>query len=75
MRAVDHLNRYVSNIDKFIDFYIDVLDYGLTYKMAKIMEFYIKEPDGFEIDLIQWKDKSKFYDNLKNKKMKTILLT
>ncbi|SHE77472.1 hypothetical protein SAMN02745784_01790 [Tissierella praeacuta DSM 18095] len=39
------------------------------------MEFYIKEPDGFEIDLIQWKDKSKFYDNLKNKKMKTILLT
>ncbi|MBU5256103.1 hypothetical protein [Tissierella praeacuta] len=35
MRVVDHLNRYVSNIDKFIDFYIDVLDYGLTYKGIK----------------------------------------
>ncbi|WP_313757840.1 VOC family protein [Tissierella sp.] len=35
MRAVNHLNRYVSNIDKFIDFYIDVLDYKLIDKGIK----------------------------------------
>lgn len=30
-------------------------------------QFYIKDPDGFEIDLIQWTDKDGFYKNLKSK--------
>lgn len=133
MKAIDHLNRYVSNIDKFIDFYIDVLDYeiidkgikengknyailkgdihelfisendnfildkdqnfrhigysienvdelleklklkGYVEKEVEIIvkpfsrQFYIKDPDGFEIDLIQWTDKDKFYQYLKDK--------
>lgn len=25
MKAIDHLNRYVSNVGKFIDFYIDYI--------------------------------------------------
>lgn len=27
-------------------------------------QFYIKDPDGFEIDLIQWTDKQGFYNSL-----------
>lgn len=132
MRSIDHLNRYVSNVDKFIVFYRDILDYkcidkgtktnGKRYAILKGKEhelfiserdnftieknqnfrhvgyyienvdelletlklkgyveqnqeiivkqfskqFYIKDPDGFEIDLIQWTDKQGFYDHLKN---------
>ncbi|WP_346886971.1 VOC family protein [Clostridium sp. UBA1056] len=133
MRSIDHLNRYVSNVDKFIVFYRDILDYecidkgtktnGKRYAILKgeghklfisekdnftieknqnfrhagyyvenvdelletlklkgyveqnqevivkqfSKQFYIKDPDGFEIDLIQWTDKQGFYDHLKNK--------
>jgi len=133
MRTIDHLNRYVSNVDKFITFYRDVLNYELIDKgvkengknfailkgeehelfisemnnfksedegnfrhmgynignVDKLLEvlkligyvekkqqiivkpfskqFYIKDPDGFEIDLIQWTDKQGFYDHLKAK--------
>lgn len=136
MKAIDHLNRYVSNVDKFIDFYIDVLGYELIDKGIKgngknygilkgdghelfisekdnfildkdqnfrhigysienvdelleklklkgyitedqeiivkpfSRQFYIKDPDGFEIDFIQWTDKNKFYDHLKDKNIK-----
>jgi len=28
-------------------------------------QFYIKDPDGFEIDLIQWTNKKEFYNQLK----------
>jgi len=131
MRSIDHINRYVSNVDKFITFYRDVLNYELIDKSVKqngknyailkgeghelfiserdnfIIEekqnfrhmgyniedvdkllevlkligyvkkeeqiivkpfsrqFYIKDPDGFEIDLIQWTDKRGFYNHLK----------
>jgi len=128
--SVDHINRYVSNVDKFIDFYQSALDYKMIGKGIKqdgfryailqgtghelflsekqgfaaangnlrhigysvdnvdcILEklkqqgfadkekqvivkdysrqIYIKDPDGMEIDLIQWTDKQGFYNNLK----------
>lgn len=132
MRTIDHLNRYVSDVDKFITFYRDVLNYELIDKgtkrngknyailkgeehelficerdnfkvegdqnfrhmgynigdVDKLLEvlkligyvekekqiiikpfsrqFYIKDPDGFEINLIQWTDKQGFYDYLKD---------
>lgn len=34
--CIDHLNRYVSDVDKFIT-----------------LQFYLKDPDGFEVDFIQ----------------------
>lgn len=133
MRGIDHINRYVSNVDKFIDFYREVLNYVLIDKGLKAngknyailkgeghelfisekddfieetdqnfrhigyavenvdelleklkvkgyienkqeiiiksfsRQFYIKDPDGFEIDLIQWTDKIGFYNHLKDK--------
>lgn len=133
MRAVDHINRYVSSVDKFIVFYKDVLSYELIDKGLKAngkkyailkgqghelfisekdgfieetgqnfrhigyavdnvdelletlklkgyikneqeiiiktfsRQFYIKDPDGFEIDIIQWTDKIGFYNHLKDK--------
>lgn len=136
MKAIDHLNRYVSNVDKFIDFYTKVLEYELIDKgikgngkayailkgaghelfisekddfkleteknfrhigysienvdelLEKLKEkgyvekdkeiivkpfsrqFYIKDPDGFEIDLIQWTDKEGFYISLEEKNKK-----
>jgi len=127
--SIDHINRYVSNVDKFIDFYQIVLGYkliglgikqngnkyailqGLDHELfisekdrfeavnenlrhigysvdnvEKLLEklktegyaameqqvivkqysrqIYIKDPDGMEIDLIQWTDKQGFYKNL-----------
>jgi catechol 2,3-dioxygenase-like lactoylglutathione lyase family enzyme len=136
MKTIDHLNRYVSNVDKFIVFYMDVLEYELIdkgikangqnyailkgydhelficekegfnlgkeqnfrhigyfienidelFEMLKLKgylkkeqeiivkpfsrQIYIKDPDGFEIDLIQWTDKQGFYESLKNKNVK-----
>jgi catechol 2,3-dioxygenase-like lactoylglutathione lyase family enzyme len=133
MKAIDHINRYVSNVEEFIVFYKDVLDYELIdrgkkangknfailkgkghelfisekenfkveeeqnfrhmgYQIENIDEFletlkskdlvskedkiiakpfsrqfYIKDPDGFEIDLIQWTDKKAFYNHLREK--------
>ena len=128
--SIDHINRYVSNVDKFIDFYQAVLGYkliglgikqngnkyailqGLGHELFisekdnfeavnenlrhigysvdnadKLLEklklkgyatieqqviikkysrqIYIKDPDGMEIDLIEWTDKQDFYNNLK----------
>lgn len=133
MKIIDHLNRYVSNVDQFIYFYTDALEYELLDKGTKAngknyailkgdghelfisekdnfrldkdqnfrhmgyyiknvdefleklkskgyiekkeeiiikpysRQFYIKDPDGFEIDLIEWTDKQKFYQDLKCK--------
>lgn len=130
MLPVDHFNRYVSDVDKFINFYCDALGYRLLKKGVKpngkpfailqgaghelfmsekdgfvpeaernfrhigcavedadalleelkakgyadgetqivvkpySRQFYIKDPDGFEIDLIQWSDKEGFYRSL-----------
>lgn len=134
MMNIDHLNRYVSDVNAFISFYVDTLNYllidkgikangynyailkgnghelfiseknhfiketdvnfrhigysidnadalieimkskGYVNKEQKVIvkpfsrQFYIKDPDGFEIDLIQWTDKKAFYEHLKNKK-------
>lgn len=136
MKVIDHLNRYVSSVEKFIDFYRNVLEYeiidkgikangkkyailkgdghelfisekedftvekeqnfrhigyfvenidelleilkskGYVEKEKEIIvkpfsrQFYIKDPDGFEIDLIQWTDKQGFYNHLKDKNNK-----
>ncbi len=133
VKAVDHLNRYVSDVEKFIDFYQGALGYvlidrglkanGKNYAILKehghelfisekedfareresnfrhigygvenadellealkikgyvekdreiivkpfSRQFYLKDPDGFEVDLIQWTDKQGFYDQLKGK--------
>lgn len=128
--SIDHINRYVSNVDKFIEFYETALSYKLIGKgvkqngkkyailqgqgnelfisekdnfevlgenmrhigysvdsadnvleRLKLMGYadceqqvivkpysrqvYIKDPDGMEIDLIQWTDKEGFYKSLK----------
>lgn len=130
LSSIDHINRYVSNVDKFIEFYESTLDFELIGKGVKrsgnkyailqgagielfiserdgfeavnenlrhigysvdnadmlleelqlkgyapceqqviVKQFsrqiYIKDPDGMEIDLIQWTDKDGFYKNLK----------
>jgi catechol 2,3-dioxygenase-like lactoylglutathione lyase family enzyme len=136
MIAIDHINRYVSNVEKFIGFYQDVLGYELIDKGVKTngnnyailkgdghelfisekesfieeqegnlrhlgynfenvdelleilklkgyvekekliiikpfsRQFYIKDPDGFEIDFIQWTDKQGLYNYLKDKSSK-----
>lgn len=136
MKFIDHINRYVSNVNEFIVFYRDALEYelidngikanGKSYAILKgcghelfiserdnftieedrnfrhigyyienvdelletlkqkgyvkekqeitvkpfSRQFYIKDPDGFEIDLIQWTDKQGFYNNLKDKNCK-----
>lgn len=132
---IDHLNRYVSDVEKLIEFYQNVLGYelidkgkkgnGMNYAILKgfnhelfiseregfkmrdenfrhigylvenadklldefktkgyveeelqiiakqfSRQFYIKDPDGFEIDLIQWTDKQGLYENLNRKKSK-----
>ena len=130
MPAVDHLNRHVSNVDKFIQFYCTALGYRLLTRGVKAngkpyailqgdghelflsekdgftsdtehnfrhigyavadadatladlkrkgfveqsreiivkpysRQVYIQDPDGFEIDLIQWTDKEGFYASL-----------
>jgi catechol 2,3-dioxygenase-like lactoylglutathione lyase family enzyme len=128
--SIDHINRYVSNVDKFIDFYQIVLGYkligkgikqngnryailqGLGHELFisekdnfkavnenlrhigysvdnadKLMrelklkgyvaleqqvitkqyskQIYMNDPDGMELDLIEWTDKQGFYKNLK----------
>jgi lactoylglutathione lyase len=130
---IDHINRYVSDVDVFIDFYQDALGYELIDKgikangkkyailknsghelfisekegydkenegrirhigysvdnvdlLLRVMkskklapadtqvivkafskQFYIKDPDGFDIDLIEWTDKMGFYWYLADK--------
>ena len=129
MHPIDHLNRYVSNVDVFIAFYTEALGYRLLRKGTKAngqpyaillggghelfisqregfkaesggnfrhigyavadadslladlkarglapmgtqiivkqfsRQFYLRDPDGFEIDLIQWTDKEGFTGN------------
>lgn len=128
--SIDHLNRHVSDVCQFIDFYTQALDYELIDKgtksngkpyailkgnghelfisekddytyldsnfrhigyavdnadrtLAKLKnlgivaadyeiivkpysrQFYGKDPDGFEIDFIQWTDKDGFYESLR----------
>jgi len=130
--VIDHLNRYVSDVDKHSSFYRDVLGYELIGRGVKTdgsryailsgsghelyisekpgsdakemarhigfavedadgllerlrergivgdeteivvkeysRQFYMKDPDGNEIDIIQWTDKERFYDDLKRKR-------
>lgn len=130
MYRIDHINRYVSDVESVITFYCEALDYkvlgrgtksnGRPYAILQghqhelfiseregfevreqnfrhlgfavddvdkllaelikkgiagpdqqviVKEFsrqiYIQDPDGFEIDLIQWTNKEAFYEGLK----------
>lgn len=65
-----HVGYSVENADEllqtmkmngFIDENVSVIE------KAYSKQFYIKDPDGFEIDLIQWTNKNRFYADLKNK--------
>ncbi len=135
--TIDHINRYVSNVDAFISFYIDALGFvlldrgvkkdgnnyailqsdrlelfisekdgyefdngrnfrhigfavdsadsllsslkakGYIPKEAQLIikafsrQFYMKDPDGFELDFIEWTDKEKFYRYMTNKNTNT----
>ncbi|NLA87967.1 MAG: VOC family protein [Clostridiales bacterium] len=38
---------------------------------ASSRQFYVKDPDGFELDFIEWTDKNKFYRHLADKNADT----
>ncbi len=135
--TIDHINRYVSNVDTFITFYSDALGFVLLDKGVKTdgksyailqcggvelfisekdgfefdsgpnlrhigfgvdsadallaslkkkgyvpealklivkafsRQFYLKDPDGFDIDIIEWTNKEKFYRYLADKNADT----
>lgn len=64
-----HLGYQVENIDTLLS---DLINKGYLDKDEKPIikrysrQIYIKDPDGFEIDLIQWTDKEGFYKSLLN---------
>jgi catechol 2,3-dioxygenase-like lactoylglutathione lyase family enzyme len=74
MRPIDHLNRHVSDINRSITWYQDVLGYrvrlralGFPADEAQVVrktwsrQVCLRDPDGLEINLIQWTDKQGFY--------------
>lgn len=64
-----HLGYQVENIDILLS---DLINKGYLDKDEKPIikrysrQIYIKDPDGFEIDLIQWTDKEGFHKSLLN---------
>jgi catechol 2,3-dioxygenase-like lactoylglutathione lyase family enzyme len=129
--SIDHVNRYVSDVEKHVSFYTEALGFALLdrgikpdggmYAILKgyehelyisekppgepaetrvrhigyavedaaafldrlknagiigdeveilvkeySLQFYLRDPDGNEIDIIQWTDKERFYDDLQS---------
>lgn len=58
MRAIDHINRYVSDVQKFINFYVDVLEYKLIDKGIKAngKNYTILMGDGHEMFISERED-------------------
>lgn len=58
MKIIDHLNRYVSNVDKFITFYRDVLNYELIDKGIKAngKNYAILKGEGHELFISEKND-------------------
>jgi catechol 2,3-dioxygenase-like lactoylglutathione lyase family enzyme len=69
-RALRHLGYAVEGIDELLE---ELKRNGLADRELNVIEkpysrqLYIKDPDGNEIDLIQWTDKDRFYKDLKKK--------
>lgn len=65
-----HIGYSVNNIEELLK---QFKTKGYAGNETKIIvkkfskQFYIKDPDGFEIDLIEWTNKKEFYDNLFHK--------
>src|SRR5690606_33973430 len=68
-----HIGYSIENVDELLE---KLKEYGYVEKDKEIIvkpfsrQFYIKDPDGFEIDLIQWTDKEGFYISLEEKNKK-----
>lgn len=67
--------RHIGYSIEDADFLLETLkDKGYADRECRIVvkqfsrQFYLRDPDGFEIDFIQWTDKEGFYENLKMKK-------
>ncbi|MGE5395982.1 MAG: VOC family protein [Chitinophagales bacterium] len=62
-----HIGYSVENIEGLLE---QLIAGGLIENETMIVskqfskQLYIKDPDGFEIDLIEWTDKKGFYDSL-----------
>jgi len=62
-----HIGYSVNNIEKVLK---KLKDEGYVHNETKLIvkqfskQFYIKDPDGLEIDIIEWTNKEKFYDSL-----------
>lgn len=65
-----HIGYFIENVDELLE---SMKLKGYVEKEQDIIikpfsrQFYIKDPDGFEIDLIQWIDKQGFYNHLRSK--------
>ncbi len=65
-----HMGFSVDNVRELLD---DLKARGYVPKDGQLIvkafsrQFYIKDPDGFEIDFIEWTDKDKFYRHLSEK--------
>lgn len=58
MKAIDHLNRYVSNVEIFINFYSNVLQYELIDEGIKVngKKYAILKGDGHELFISEKED-------------------
>jgi len=69
-RALRHLGYTVENVDSLLE---ELKGKGLAGREVEVIvkpysrQFYLEDPDGNEIDFIQWTDKERFYENLKKK--------
>lgn len=65
-----HIGYFIENVDELLE---TLKLKGYIKKEQEVIvkpfsrQIYIKDPDSFEIDLIQWTDKQGFYNNLKYK--------
>lgn len=62
-----HIGYSVSDVDALLETFrkkgiVGIECQVITKQYSK--QFYLKDPDGFEIDFIQWTDKGAFYNNL-----------
>jgi len=69
-RALRHLGYAVEDADTLL---ADFKRKGLAGREVEVVakpysrQFYLKDPDGNEIDFIQWTDKERFYEDARKK--------
>ena len=65
-----HIGYSVSNVEELLE---QLITNGYIENETKIIvkqfskQFYIKDPDGFKIDLIEWTNKNNFYNSFLHK--------